>query len=181
MLDPALIRDHLDVVRAALQNRGLDLSAELEELSALDAQRRRLLPEVEGLQREQNKTGEEVARARKQGLDATAIQEANRERAQRIKQLSAELEGIDQRRSRGLLMIPNVPHASVPLGKSAAENVEIHRRGTPREFGFSLQAHWGHRPALGIIDFERGAKMAGARFSVLIGAGPGVARALRNF
>src|SRR4051795_11563072 len=181
MLDPALIRDHLDVVRAALQNRGLDLSAELEELTSLDAQRRRVLPEVEGLQRDQNKAGEEVARARKQGLDATAIQDANRERSQRIKQLSAELEAIDQRRSRGLLMIPNLPHASVPVGKSAAENVEIHRHGTPREFGFTPQAHWDLGPALGIIDFERGAKIAGARFSVLIGAGATLARALINF
>src|SRR3954470_21033360 len=181
MLDPALIRDHLDVVRAALQNRGLDLSAELEELTSLDAQRRRLLPEVEGLQRDQNKAGEEVARARKQGLDATPIQEANRDRAQRIKQLSAELEAIDQRRNRGLLMIPNLPHASVPVGKSAAENVEIHRHGTPREFSFTPQAHWDLGPALGIIDFERGTKIAGARFSVLIGAGARLERALINF
>src|SRR3954470_3183250 len=98
MLDPALIRDHLDVLRTALQNRGLDLSTELEELTALESQRRHLLPEVEGLQREQNKAAEEEARAKKQGLDATPIQEANRARAQQIKQRSAELEGIEQRR-----------------------------------------------------------------------------------
>src|SRR5689334_8995975 len=103
MLDPALIRDQPDTVRTALQNRGLDFSAELNELTTLEAERRRLLPEVEGLQREQKKAAEEVARAKKQGLDATPIQEANRERSQRIKQLSAELEALEQRRSRGLL------------------------------------------------------------------------------
>ena len=181
MLDPALIRDHLETVRAALQNRGVDFSAELAELTTLEAERRRLLPEVEGLQREQNKAAEEVARAKKQGLDATPIQEANRERAQRIKQLSAELDALEQRRSRGLLVIPNVPHTSVPVGKSAADNVEVHRRGTPRAFGFTPQAHWDLGPALGIIDFERGAKIAAARFSVLIGAGAKLARALINF
>ena len=181
MLDPALIRDHLDTVRTALQNRGLDLSAELDELTSLEGERRRLLPEVEGLQREQNKAVGEVAQAKKQGLDATAIQEANRERAQRIKERSAELEALEQRRSRGMLVIPNVPHASVPVGRSAADNVEIHRRGTPREFGFAPQAHWDLGPALGIIDFERGAKIAAARFSVLIGPGAKLARALINF
>ena len=181
MLDPALIRDHLDTVRTALQNRGVDLSAELDELTSLEGERRRLLPEVEGLQREQNKAAGEVAQAKKQGLDATAIQEANRERAQRIKERSAELEALEQRRSRGMLVIPNVPHASVPVGRSAADNVEIHRRGTPREFGFAPQAHWDLGPALGIIDFERGAKIAAARFSVLIGPGAKLARALINF
>jgi seryl-tRNA synthetase len=181
MLDPAFLRDGLDTVRTALQNRGLDLSAELEELTSLEAQRRRMLPDVEGLKREQNAAADEVARVKRQGLDATPIQEANRERAQRIKQLGGELEAIEQRRNRGLLMIPNVPHATVPIGKSAAENVEVRRQGTPREFGFTPQAHWDLGPALGIIDFERGTKIAGARFSVLVGAGAQLARALINF
>jgi len=181
MLDPALLRDNLDAVRAALQNRGLDLNAELAELASLESERRRLLPEVEGLKREQNAAAEEVGRAKRQGLDTSALQEANRERAQRIKQLAADLETIEQRRHHRLLMIPNVPHASVPLGKSADGNIEVHRRGTPREFPFTAQAHWDLGPALGIIDFERGTKIAAARFSVLIGAGAKLARALINF
>jgi seryl-tRNA synthetase len=181
MLDPAFLRDNLDAVRGALRSRGVDLAAELDELSTLETARRRLLPEIEGLKREQNAAAEEVGRAKRQGLDATAIQEATRARAQQIKQLGAELEGIEQRRTRGLLMIPNVPHATVPAGTSAADNAEVRRSGTPRTFAFTPQAHWDLGPALGILDFERGTKIAGARFSVLIGAGAQLARALINF
>ena len=181
MLDPALLRDNLDSVRAGLRNRGVDLTAELEELAALESRRRRLLPEVEGLKREQNTSGDEVARARRQGLEIGTVQEANRLRSQQIKQLSVELDALEQRRNRGLLAIPNLPHASVPAGKSAADNVEVRRVGTPRELGFQPQAHWDLGPALGIIDFERGTKIAGARFTVLVGAGARLARALINF
>jgi seryl-tRNA synthetase len=181
MLDPALLRDNLDAVRTALKNRGADLRAELDELTSLETERRRLLPEVEGLKREQNAAAEEVGRAKRQGLDTTAIQEANRERSQRIKQRAADLEAIEQRRNNCLLVIPNVPHASVPVGTNASDNVEVHRRGTPRDFGFAPQAHWDIGPALGIIDFERGSKIAAARFSVLVGAGARLARALINF
>jgi seryl-tRNA synthetase len=181
MLDPALLRDSLDTVRSALQNRGADLHAELDELASLETGRRRLLLEVEGLKREQNAAAEAVARAKRQGQDTTAMQEANRELAQRSRQLSAELETIEQRRNGLLLILPNVPHATVPVGGSADDNVEIHRCGRPREFGFTPQAHWDLGPALGIIDFERGTKIAAARFSVLVGAGARLARALINF
>jgi seryl-tRNA synthetase len=181
MLDPAFLRDHFDAVRTALHHRGVDLSAELEELSTLEARRRQIIPEVEGLKREQNAAAEEVARARRQGQDTTAIQDANRERAQRVKQLNAEATTVDERRSQLLQVIPNIPHASVPVGNSAADNVEVRRTGTPRPFAFTPQAHWDLGPALGIIDFERGTKIAGARFTVLIGAGARLARALINF
>ncbi len=181
MLDPAFLRDNLDAIRAALQARGADLTSELEELASLEARRRRLLPELEGLKRAQNTSGDEVARARRQGLDTAKIQETSRERAQQIKQLGIELEAIEQRRNRGLLVLPNLPHASVPAGKSSADNVEVRRHGTPRELGFAAKAHWDLGPELGIIDFERGTKIAGARFSVLAGDGARLARALINF
>jgi seryl-tRNA synthetase len=181
MVDPALLRENAATVRTALQNRGADLHAELEELTTLEAQRRRLLPELEGLKREQNMAGEEAARAKRDGRDITPIQDASRQRAQRIKQMDVELESIDERRTRGLLTIPNVPHATVPVGKSAADNVEVRKRGEPKPFAFSAQAHWDLGPALGIIDFERGTKIAGARFTVLVGAGARLARALINF
>jgi seryl-tRNA synthetase len=181
MLDPAFLRDNLEAVRDGLQRRGTDLSGELEDLATLETQRRRLLPEIEGLKREQNAAGDEVARAKRQGLDASKIQEASRARAQQIKQLSVELESVEQRRNRGLLTIPNLPHASVPIGKSSADNVEVRRHGTPRQFEFVPQAHWDLGPALGIIDFERGTKIAGARFTVLTGAAARLERALINF
>src|SRR5687768_11430261 len=181
MLDPAFLRDDIDAIRAGLKKRGADLTSELDDLATLEGQRRRLLPTLEGLKREQNSAGDEVARAKRQGLDASKIQEASRARNQQIKQLSVELETIELRRNRGLLIIPNLPHESVPVGTSSADNVEILRHGTPREFDFPAQPHWDLGPALGIIDFERGTKIAGARFSVLVGAGARLARALINF
>ena len=181
MLDPALLRDNLELVRTGLRQRGLDLASDLEDLAALESRRRRLLPELEGLKREQNTAGDEVARARRQGSDVTKIQEASRLRAQQIKQLSVELDSVEQRRNRGLLVIPNLPHESVPVGRSASDNVEVRRRGVPREFSFPPQSHWDLGPALGIIDFERGTKIAGARFTALVGAGARLARALINF
>jgi seryl-tRNA synthetase len=181
MVDPALLRDNMAAVRAALSNRGVDLNTELDALSALDAERRRLIPQIEGLKREQNAAGEEAGRAKREGRDITAIQEVSRERAQRIKETSAELDAIEQQRQRHLLVIPNVPHASVPVGTSAAANVEVRRRGEPRKFTFTPQAHWDLGPALGIIDFERGTKIAAARFAALVGPGARLARALINF
>ena len=181
MLDPTFLRDNLQAVRERLQSRGTDFSRELEELATLETQRRRLLPEIEGLKREQNAAGDEVARAKRQGLDATKIQEANRARGQQIKQLSVELDSCEQRRNRILLTIPNLPHASVPVGKSSSDNVEVRRHGTPRTFDFTPQAHWDLGPALGIIDFERGTKIAGARFTVMTGAAARLERALINF
>jgi len=181
MIDPAYLRDNLEAVRTALANRGMDMTRELEELAALESRRRRLLPELEGLKREQNTSGDEVARAKRQGLDTSKIQEANRQRSQQIKQMSVELDLIEQRRNNGLLVIPNLPHASVPVGKSADDNKEVRRVGTPRTFTFTPQPHWDLGPALGIIDFERGTKIAGARFTVLVGAGARLARALINF
>ena len=181
MVDPALLRDNLDAVRTALANRGVDMTRELEELAALEARRRRLLPQLEGLRREQNTAADEVARAKRQGQDTSQIQEANRQRASQIKQFGVELDLLEQRRNQGLLIIPNIPHSSVPVGKSGADNQEVRRVGTPRTFTFAAQPHWDLGPALGIIDFERGTKIAGARFTVLLGAGARLARALINF
>jgi seryl-tRNA synthetase len=181
MLDPALFRDNMTAVRTAIRNRGVDLGNDLDALAALEAERRRMIPQIEELKREQNAAGEEAGRARREGRDITAIQEISRQRAQRIKEASAELDAIEEQRQRHLLTIPNVPHASVPVGTSAAGNVEVRRRGEPRTFAFTPQAHWDLGPALGIIDFERGTKIAAARFAALVGPGARLARALINF
>ena len=181
MLDPLLLRDRFDAVQEALARRGTDLSAQLEEVRRLDGERRRLLPELEGLKRDQNSAGEELARAKKQGQDIAPLQDANRQRGQGIKQLDAELAALEERRTAALLLLPNLPHPSVPDGRTAADNREVRSYGTPRAFDFPAQPHWDLGPALGIIDFERGTKIAGARFSVLMGAGARLARALINF
>ena len=181
MLDPAYIRDHLEEVRTGLRNRGLDPDKALEEVVTLETARRRIIPELEGLKREQNASGDEIARAKRMGKDTGPVQEANRARAQQIKQLDFQKDSIEHRRTAAVLNLPNLPHASVPVGKSAEQNVEVRRVGEPRAFDFTPVPHWDLGPALGILDFERATKIAGARFSVLMGAGARLSRALINF
>jgi seryl-tRNA synthetase len=181
MLDPALVRDRLEEVRTGLRNRGLQPDAELEQLATFESRRRRLIPEIEGLKREQNAAADHVARAKRNGEDASPIFAANKARGQKIKQLEIELDGVEQQRSSILMTLPNLPHASVPVGVSADDNVEVRRIGEPRTFDFEPQPHWDLGAALGILDFERATKMSGARFSVLLGAGARLARALINF
>jgi seryl-tRNA synthetase len=181
MLDPSFIRDHVEEVRAGLRHRGLDPDKALEEIVTLETARRRLIPEVESLKRAQNTSGDEIAKARRMGQDTAPVQEANRARSQEIKQKGFQLESIEHQRTTAVMNLPNLPHASVPVGASAADNVEVRRAGTPPAFEFTPQAHWDLGPALGIIDFERGTKIAGARFTVLSGAGARLSRALINF
>jgi seryl-tRNA synthetase len=181
MIDPAYVRDHLDEIRAAYKNRGLDVDAELEQLATLETRRRRLIPEVEGLKREQNAAGDEVARAKRQGKDASAIFAANKARAQQIRQLEILVDQVEQQRAALLMTLPNLPHATVPVGGSAADNVEMRREGTPRAFDFEPKSHLELGHSLGILDIERATKMSGSRFAVLMGAGARLARALINF
>ena len=181
MLDPAFVRDNLEAVRTRLAARGIDVSAELEQLATLETQRRRNIPQLEGLKREQNTAGDEVARAKRQGLDARPLFEASKQRSHKIKQLEIELDQVEQQRGRLLANIPNLPHDSVPVGKSAADNVVVRTWGEPRAFDFEVRAHWDLGPALGIIDFERATKISGSRFAVLMGAGAQLERALINF
>src|SRR5262245_3741427 len=181
MLDPVLVRDHLSDVEAKLRRRGMDPSKELGELSKLEVERKRLIPAVETLKREQNAAGEEVARAKKEGRDPSAIFAENKARGGKIREMETELAGVDARRDALLLTIPNLPHDSVPAGKSSADNVEIKKWGTPPVLDFTPKPHWELGPALGIIDFERATRMSGARFSVLMGAGARLERALIDF
>jgi len=181
MLDPAYVREHTDRVRAGLQNRGLQPDAELEQIVTLETRRRRLIPELEGLKREQNTSGDEVARVKRQGQDASRIFAANKVRAQQIRQLEIQVDLVEAQRASLLMAIPNLPHASVPVGSSPADNQEVRRHGEPRAFDFEPKPHWDLGPALGILDFERAARMSGARFSVLMGAGARLSRALINF
>ncbi len=181
MIDPQLIRDRLADVERGLRARGLDPAKELAELSALEAERRRLIPAVETLKREQNTAGEAVARAKKAGEDPSGIFVENKARAGRIREQETVLADVEQRRDRLLLTLPNLPHESVPVGSSPADNREVARWGSPPTFDFEPKPHWELGPALGIIDFERATRMSGARFSVLMGAGAKLARALINF
>ena len=181
MLDPAYVRDNLEAVQKGLASRGLNVTAELQQLATAETHRRRLIPQIEGLKREQNTSGDEVARAKRQGKDASHLFEANKVRGQKIKQLEVELESAERQRTILLETLPNVPHASVPVGKSAADNVVVRTWGEPRRFEFEPKAHWDLGPQLGVIDFERATKISGSRFAVLMGAGAQLERALINF
>jgi seryl-tRNA synthetase len=181
MIDPATLRDRPKIVKTALQNRGLDPGALLAELGALDERRRALIGEVEALKREQNASGEEVARLKRLGHDASGVFEANRQRGHRIKELDTQLQALEEPRNALLLTIPNLPHESVPIGRDAGGNVEVRRVGDPPAFEFAPKAHWDLGPALGILDFERAAKIARARFAILLDAGARLSRALIDF
>jgi seryl-tRNA synthetase len=181
VLDTAQLRDAFDETRARLQARGPGANAVLDRLQELDRTRRELLPRVEALKAERNRSGELIAQAKRTGQDATELLALNKQRADEIKALDAQLASLEEERSPLLLALPNTPHVSVPQGKGAEDNVEVRRWGTPRSFDFTPKAHWDLGPALGILDFERAARMSGARFAVLMKEGARLSRALISF
>jgi len=181
MLDPIYVRDNAEAVQQGLANRGLDAKAELQQLATFETQRRRLIPAIEGLKREQNATGDQVARAKRQGEEVQHLYEASKQRNQKIKQMEVELDAVERQRTLILETLPNLPHASVPVGKSAADNAVVRTWGDPVVLPFEAKAHWDLGPQLGIIDFERATKISGSRFAILMGAGAQLERALINF
>jgi seryl-tRNA synthetase len=181
MLDPNFVRDNLEAVQKGMADRGLNVTAELQQLATAESHRRRLIPQIEGLKREQNTSGDQVARAKRQGQDASHLFEASKQRGQKIKQLEIELDSAERQRTMLLETLPNLPHASVPVGKSAADNVVVRTWGEPKTFDFEPKPHWDLGPQLGVIDFERATKISGSRFAVLMGAGAQLERALINF
>jgi seryl-tRNA synthetase len=181
MLDPKFVSEHIEAVQRAMANRGLSVTAELQQLATAEAHRRRLIPEIEGLKREQNTSGDQVARAKRQGQEVKHLFDASKQRAQKIKQLEFELDSAERQRTVLLETLPNIPHSSVPVGKTAADNVVVRSWGEPRAFDFEPKAHWDLGTELGIIDFERATKISGTRFAFLLGAGAQLERALINF
>jgi seryl-tRNA synthetase len=147
----------------------------------LDAERRALIQVVEGLRHRQRTVGEEIARRAKAKEDASDLKAEMKGVAERIKAGEARLDEVKARIERFLLLVPNVPDPSVPVGKDASANVEVRRVGTPPAFDFEPAAHWDLGPALGILDFERAAKISGARFTVYWDNGARLERALIQF
>jgi seryl-tRNA synthetase len=179
VLDIRLIRENPEAVERALADRG---GAELiKPLIALDGERRRLVRESEDLKALRNKASEAIGQAKRRGEDAAAEQARMREVGDRIKALDDELKSVDAKIEGVLLQIPNLPDPSVPPGQTEDENVEVRRWGTPREFGFAPKPHEEIGEALGLMDFERAARMAKARFVVLWGPLARLERALTDF
>jgi seryl-tRNA synthetase len=181
MVDPTLIRDRFDEVRTRLEARGGAATEPLARLQTLDRARKRILPTVENLKRDRNQAGEEIARLKRAGEDATPLLDANKKRAEEIKTLEAELAVVEEERTGVLLRLPNVPHESVPVGASADDNKVVRTHGEPPTFSFEPKPHWDIGAYLGILDFERAARLARSRFAVLFGAGARLSRALIEF
>jgi seryl-tRNA synthetase len=179
MLDLTFIRQNLDLVRQKMQERGAAVA--LDEFEQLDAERRKLIVETENLKYLRNKTNDEITALKKQKEDASARIAEMKEVSARIKLLDEQLKQCDEKLRTFQLTIPNIPHASVPSGSDATANVEVRVVGEKPKLDFEPRAHWELGPALGILDFDRAAKIAGARFSLYTGLGARLERALINF
>jgi seryl-tRNA synthetase len=176
MLDIRLIREDPGSVERALATRGGAVS--LRAVLDTDAERRRLVTDAEELKAERNRASEAIGQAKRRGEDAQDAMTRMREVSDRIKTLDARVKDVDGRLDALLLELPNLPHASVPVGRSAEDNPEVRRWGTPRKFGFEPKQHFEIGEALGVLDFDRASKIAKARFTVMWGVAAQLSRAL---
>jgi len=179
MLDLGYVREHLDVIEQMARDRGITL--DLAPFRAIDTERRQLITATERLKAERNKASDEIVKLKKAGQDASAILGRMKEVSEEVKRSDERITVLDEQLRQFLLTVPNIPHASVPRGKSAADNVEVRRWGTPPKFDFTPRPHWEIGEASGILDFESAVKMTGARFAVYKGLGARLERALANF
>ena len=179
MLDLGFVRSNLSLVREKMRDRGI--SGILADFEALDVERRRLLSEAEALKAQRNTVSNEIASLKKQKQDASSLIAQMKQVSASIQQLDEQAKAADEKLRDLLRKVPNIPHETVPLGRGSEENQEIRRWGEPRKFDFEPKAHWDLGPALGILDFERAAKIAGARFAVYYGVGAKLERALAQF
>lgn len=179
MLDLRFIRENIEALQEMLVNRGSNI--DLQEFVKLDAERREILTEVELLKNKRNTESAEVARRKKAGEDASEIIAEMGKVSGKIKELDGKLAEIEEKVTYFQMTMPNAYHSSTPIGKSEDDNVEIRRWGTPKEFTFTPKEHWEIGEDLGILDFEKGAKLGGSRFVVYRGAGARLERALINF
>lgn len=181
MLDLSFVRDNLPRIEEMLRNRGMDPHSVLKDFHIVDAQRRQAIKTAEELKAHRNRLSEEVAVLKKSGQDASLLIAETKDMRVQIQELEKAAEEYDARLTEVLVGIPNLPHSSVPVGKSSEENVEVRRWGTPPVFDFTPKAHWELGEQLGILDLERAAKLSGARFAVYWDAGARLERALANF
>ena len=176
MLDIKLIREDPTTVERALATRGAGIA--LAPVLAADTERRRLVTEAEDLKAERNRASEAIGQAKRRGEDPQGATARMREVSDRIKALDGLVKEADARLEDLLLEVPNLPHASVPVGRSADDNVEVRRWGAPRQFAFEPKQHFEIGEALGILDFDRASKIAKSRFTVMWGAASQLNRAL---
>ena len=183
MLDIKLIRTKPDYVKERLATRDKVYAKMIDELLDIDEERRSIIKEVEQIKAEKNKLSKEIGQLFREGKkeEAEKAKEEVHAKNKKIEQLEKELKEIESRFNRLLLSIPNIPHPTVPVGEDEEDNVEVRRWGEPRKFDFEPVPHWEIGEKLGILDFERGAKLSGSRFTVMYDKAARLERALINF
>ncbi len=181
MLDLNFVRDNLPKVEEMLRQRGADPAAVLKDFREVDTQRRQAITEAETMKARRNKASEDINKLKKSGQDATAAIAETKDLRDQIQTREKIAADLDARLRDILAGIPNMPHASVPVGHSAEENVEVRRWGAPPKFDFTPKPHWELGAELGVLDLERAVKLTGARFAVYWDLGAKLERALANF
>jgi seryl-tRNA synthetase len=181
MLDLGFLRANLPLVEQKLRDRGMDPREVLGDFHALDVERRKLVTEAETLTAERNRKSEEVAKLKKEKQNADALIAETKAMRERIEELNKAVAAKDAELQALLTRLPNLPHASVPVGHTEKNNVEARRWGMPPKFDFAPKPHWELGEQLGILDMERAAKITGARFAVYWEMGARLERALANF
>ncbi len=179
MLDIRFVRENVAVVREALQKRNSQLS--FSEFLAFESERRDIMKKSEDLKSRRNSVSEEIGRLKRDNKDALSLLDEMRDVSDRIKELDESIRILDEKINSFILIIPNIPHSSVPAGKDETENVVAKTWGEPRKFDFHPLNHWDIAERLNIIDFDRASKIAGARFSLMRGYGARLERSLMNF
>ena len=181
MLDLNFVRDHLELVEEKLRQRGANPDDLLRNFREIDTRRRAAITETENLKAQRNRASDEIAKLKKNKQDATAQIEETKNLRGQIEEREKAAEAADAELREILNSIPNLPHESVPVGRSEADNKEVRRWGTPREFSFTPKPHWELGEQLGILDLERAVKITGGRFAVYWDMGAKLERALANF
>ncbi len=179
MLDPRFVRDNIDLLEDALKKRAYEI--DLSDFLSWEKERLELLKESEEMRNKRNVVSEEIAKLKRQKLDVQSLISQMKAVGEKIKELEERLIKIEEKTFSFLMNLPNIPHHTVPFGKDETENVEIRRWGEPRDFDFTPLNHWDIGETLDIIDFERGGKVTGSRFSIMKGQGARLERSLMNF
>ena len=179
MLDPRFVRDNIDIVKTSLNSRNYKLT--LDDFLKFEEERRSLQREADELKNKRNVVSEEIGKMRSRKQDASSLIEEMKGVSDAIKELDEKIKALEEKIEEFLLNVPNIPHESVPVGKDETENIELRKWGEPRQFDFEPLNHWDIGEMLGIIDFERAVKIAGARFSLTKGYGAKLERSLMNF
>ncbi len=181
MLDIKVIRENPEKVKAAMKTRNKDMDALVDEVLAIDAERRVLMTKTDALKQEQNEASKKIPQIKKEGGDISEIMKRMNEIKELIKANDAVLSELEEKQKKIMYEFPNIPSETTPIGKDDSENVEIRKWGEPRKFDFEAKAHWDIGANLGILDPETAAKVTGTRFHFYKGLGARLERAIINF